>query len=332
MSNDSTIDKMVTLGSDVNSSYNSMKDSNMSLYDTNDDTMNKIVNAINANLAELNLIQNKNNVINNVNQGALLKYEKLLKMENDKLKKQLKELEIIQSSISNKERLLDQTDSIASDKDLNIKVLITSIVLGLLLLTVIILYGYNYIVFTQFIVFLFIIFILYIVLVLYSYNVFYLKDAFVLVFNDTEEKIKNSVTHFDQAAENLYINTKEYLRKEWISNNCLCPPSMQEEEDNTMYDKEANVYTKEVPGYYYNDGTSPSQLIYTTANNDSNEKIDWIDYSSNGHTQYNPQTNKTTYTNNNYYNYNSNDPQINQLKNLDNLNDLVNDTTSTANL
>jgi hypothetical protein len=98
------------------------------------------------------------------------------------------------------------------------------------------------------------------------------------------------------------------------------------------YARDPNLYQDEIPGYFYNDGSSPQQLIYTNSNKELNESIDWVDYSSDGQSQYNPFTNKTKYINNNFYNYKSKDPYIRQLKDLSDSNKLVNNSTLTTNL
>jgi hypothetical protein len=103
----SYMNKLEVLGEEVNNNYLQLLVSNAYNYlNTNNSTVQELVNAINQNLAELNLIQNELSTVNNLNQEALVKKDQLLRMENDDLMKQLRELETIQSTITNKDRLI----------------------------------------------------------------------------------------------------------------------------------------------------------------------------------------------------------------------------------
>jgi hypothetical protein len=76
---------------------------------TNDSTTSDIIQAINENLAELTLVQNQMNMDNNINQEILIKKQQLLKFKNDDLMKQLQELEIIESNITNKDKIIQSS-------------------------------------------------------------------------------------------------------------------------------------------------------------------------------------------------------------------------------
>ena len=318
---------------DINSNYAGTAVANLNMYlETNRDSISKIVDSINQNLSKLNLIQNELNVKDNINKSTLLKYEQLLKLENEDLKKQLQELEIIQTTISTKDRLIQQTDNNLENKNLDIKVLVIISFLSILLLIIIILYSFNNISSYYFYTYLIIILISYLIVYLYSYNIFYFKDAINTIFHDSEKEIIQSVLKFDNFIENGYTDAVKYLEKEWIKDNCSCTPEEMEYELENIYSEDPNIYENEIPGYFYHDGTSPQQLIYTNSNNKLNESVDWVDYSQDGERQYNPFTNKTTYTNKNFYNYKSRDPSIRQLKNLSDSKKLVNNNTLTANI
>jgi membrane-associated HD superfamily phosphohydrolase len=128
-------------------------------------------------------------------------------------------------------------------------------------------------------------------------------------------------------------NELNEIKQSWIQTHCDCP--IEEEQNNSdIYSNVQNVSTKEIPGYFYYDGTAPAQLLVPTPDPKIglNEKIDWVDYSSNGSMKYNPTTNKVSNDNKNYYNYKQNNPEMNFKKLLDKSDKLVNRNTYTSNL
>ena len=132
------------LNLNINNIYDELKKpikENFSEYQGNATSIEDIVKAINTNLANITAIQNYSNKINNLNSEALIKKEELLKLENEDLMKQLRELESIQSTIYNKERIIEQNNASMKQEDINIRVLISCIVLAILLLISISLYG-----------------------------------------------------------------------------------------------------------------------------------------------------------------------------------------------
>ena len=105
------IDSLQTIGSEINSDYNKLIWSNIGNYqNTNITAIPIIIKSINENLAELTLIQNQMNTKNNINQEILVKKDQLLRMKNDDLMKQLRELEVIESNIANKNRIIEQVN------------------------------------------------------------------------------------------------------------------------------------------------------------------------------------------------------------------------------
>ena len=113
-------------------SYVEMAGDNQLNYSDNSSTIAELVKAINANLAQLHYIQNDQNINININQERLSKQGQLLQMQNDDMLKQLRELEIIQSNIANKNRMIDQYNIYTSDQDVNIRVLYISILLAII--------------------------------------------------------------------------------------------------------------------------------------------------------------------------------------------------------
>lgn len=310
--------------------------------DSGNETIKNIIHAINENLSELDYIQTKLNTVNNLNQEALLKKGELIKLQNDDLQRQLKELEHIQSNIRNKDRLIEQTNYTIKREELSIRILIISCILAFLLVITIVLYGYYQISFKTFIVILSIIILLYIILFVYNYNIFYFRDSISYIGNiqriDLElgKELKNWGKIASTNVKNEVNYEKARLKKLWIKNNCECTPEEEQSQRNIITEETRidaigdNQYAKERAGHFYYDGSAPQQLIIPTPNPKKlDEKIDWVDYSPNGRMIYNEKLNKNQYINNNYYNYKSKHKLLNEIHNR---NPLVNNQTYTTNI
>ena len=194
--------------SDPSANYDKLKTSNMTNYiNTNTTAIPNIVKEINNNLKELTLVQNELNKENNINQEILVKKDQLLKMKNDDLMKQLRELEIIQSNIENKNRIIEQTNDNINKQNTNINNLIISAVLAALLFIAVFLYGSGKLDKGIFSILLIIIIYCYLLLFIYTYNIFYLKDAVFSIFNyGNVVKIENSVLKWADQIETRTSN------------------------------------------------------------------------------------------------------------------------------
>ena len=319
------INTLQNIGDNINTNYDILKSTNIGNYvNTNITAVPNIIQAINENLAELTLIQNELNTSNNINQEILVKKDQLLRMKNDDLMKQLKELEIIESNISNKNRIIEQTNYNIQTQNTGIKNLIISVVLALILCISVFLYGSGKLDSTKFSIVLIVIILCYIFLYLYTYNIFYLKDSLSYLFNARSiQSLENRLTTWSTAVKTAVSNELDEMEETWKKNHCLCPVVEEEINKPDIYAVDQNVFSKEIPGYFYYDGTAPAQLLIPTPDPKLglNQKIDWVDYSSNGNMLYNPNTDKISYDNKSYYNYKNNtDPTIALRKQLNNFN------------
>jgi hypothetical protein len=309
----------------MNTQYNTLRnDQNVSnTYNaTNQQAMLKIIDAINQNMAQLNMINSRLSLLNNVNQDNLIKKQQLLNMQNDDLTKQLKELEFIQSNIENKNRFIQQTDDNVRKQQQNINVLISAIIISILFLGNIVLYMYNQTSYDIFIYSFYTLILSYIILYIYSYNIFYFNTAITNLFNkNTERRIGQ---YLDSWSDIQDTSEKDQAKRDWIYKNCKCAIETEEEEGNISY-FDGNTYLQdERKGYFYHDGTAPQQLLLESpdSNYDTNEYIDWVD-----------NDNKSAYDNNtNYYNSTHRDPRTILKNSLYNSTTLVNDRTKTVNL
>jgi hypothetical protein len=300
------------------------------------------VNGINSFLSKGTATQNYKNKMINLNNEALIKKEELLKFENEDLMNQLKELENIQSTISNKERIIEQNNFSMEQENINIRVLIASIILAILLLIGISLYGTGKIDSKKLTVIVIIIIFLYIILFIYMYDMFYFRTALDFLTFRRRHRLIGSLREWGETVRNEAKENIYGTESEWISNNCACPANYGVSEEEDIYASDPNVGVAEIPGYMYYDGTAPQQIlvpspdtITTQTSEDGvirDANINWVDYSPNGNNFYDPLNNKTTNDNNSFYNYKStSDPTVLLLKELNESNTLVNNITKSAN-
>jgi len=320
--------KVLTESSDINIDYSELTANN---YNDNSKTTGELVQSFNTQLSQLNLIQNEMNLLSNLNQESLLKKEQLLKMKNEELMDQLSRLEVIQSSIANKNRLIEQTNKNIDNQNLNIYVLSALAGLAVILFILINLKGNNIIDQKRFNLMLSIHITVFILTIVYSYNIFYFKDAITYLFDRRRLRISQQIKKMVDE-KNKFSDDKE---SDWIAENCNCPIDDSNGEDGNIYPADENKTQKEHPGYFYYDGTAPQQIIVDLpiAEDKYDQHINWVDYSQGGKAMYNPKNNKTTYNNKQYYNYNeTNDPSIMLSHVLEETRVLVNNTTNTANI
>jgi len=338
--------QMIANGTAINNGYNTIKSLTYGSYDvSNNGSPKSIAQSINNQLAIGNISQPLLSIANNINQENLAKRDQLLKMENDDLMNQLRELELIQSNISNKNTMLDQINTNIMNEQTNINTLIGCIILAIILLVVIVAYGYQKIDKSLMILLVIIIAVCYVILFFYSYNIFYLNTAWKNLFNpNTEARLGKALQTWSTDIKTGIHDTIYGTEQSWISANCACPAS-EENEETPLLPYTPGISVNPQPGYFYYDGSAPPQLIVPnnpapsipSSSNPFNpfmpsqnmENIDWVDYSRNGQIKsYNP----VSYNNNNYYNYKSDNPQNQLQEAIDTPNGLVNSTTTTINL
>jgi hypothetical protein len=320
-------EEIQTIKQNLQKKYNEIKEENLNNYiGTNATSKQNIVDAINKNLVELSIVHNEISQKNNINQEILIKKEKLLQIKNNELMEQLRELEMIESNIANKDRIIQQTNYNIEKQNFYIHSLVISIILSIFLCIIIFLYSTGKIDLQKCILLSGILVFCFFILILYTFNILYFKDTITTLFNrKTIQSFDYSVMKWaDKIKSDIDANINKKQEK-WIDDNCNCDPSEEEEfeEENTdIYPTDPNIIQKEIPGYFYNDGTAPQQLLIPTPNPKKiklKQSIDWVDYSQNGY--------QTFYNNNN-----TTDPNIALKKILNKPNDLVGNQTRTANL
>ena len=306
-------------------------------YTNNSEQINQVIQAINENLAQLDFIQNQTNIGNNINQESLIKQAELLRLENEDLNNQLRELESIQSSISNKERLIEQTNLNMEREQRNIRVLTVTIIFGFLIFIAVALYGANRLDRKKLIIVCCILLVAYHIFLIYTYNLLYFKDAISYLKDMKRYKLQNGsvLKQWGNFISDNIAAQRTSIQDQWISDNCNCAEEEEEKEAQTSEETDyisqvgGEDWGQESTGYFYNDGSAPAQLIIPEPTPRLSDQIDWVDYSSNGSVSV-TQENGVTYNNNNYYNYNTSGTSQDNI--LVGNNPLVGSQTYTANL
>jgi hypothetical protein len=239
---------------------------------------------LNSSYDYLNGQLNSANLQNNISQEILLKQEQLLKMENEKLNIQLYNLDQAQSIISNKDTLTKQTNNELSKKNNNINFLIFMLIIALLTFIFIMLGNQGVIDNIKINIILGILAFFVFIGVIFFYDFLYLGTAFKNIFYNRENIMIDKLNNWKFAGNIVNaVDTSLYgTESDWQQANCQYPCNTQEEEGNNTVASYNNISVVPTPGYYYNDGSAPSQLLdpIGTYNNTNNEKelIYWPDY------------------------------------------------------
>ena len=241
-----------------------------------------------------------NTQINNINSEILLKKDQLIKIKNSELNEQIKYLQDYESSIINKDRLIEETNNYIEKNNRNIIVLIFCIVFAIFLCIIVSSYVYNRISPKIFTLLLLFVILMYIFLFLYSYDIFYFKTAVNFLDYRKNRNLANAVKDLSTITKTDLQKKLYGSKKDWDEKNCEC------EEMPAIYPTETNVSVKNIPGYYYYDGNAPKQLIVgnnggetlfggkdmsiesntpvnvsSNPNTIINNKIDWVDFDKN---------------------------------------------------
>ena len=204
---------------------------------------------------------NQNNTLNDIDSQTLLKKDMLIEFKNQELNEQIKYLQNFESSIINKDRLIEETNLNIEKNNINITVLIFSILFSIFLFIIILMYVYNNISPKLFNLLLIVIIIIYIILFLYSYDIFYFKTVVNFFDYRKNNNIENAVKDWSKFTKTNLQRQLYGDKTQWVDNNCAC------EEQINILPNEINIDVKEIPGLYYYDKNSPKQLIVGNDNN-----------------------------------------------------------------
>jgi hypothetical protein len=294
------LSKLNTYGKNLNINLNALQYDHFTnnvnngdyTYKSTNTSDNTLINGLNtANKSTINQM-NPTLYNANLNREYQLKTQELMNLENKDLNKQLVGLQRLQTNIFSKERLIEDNLTKSSNYETGIRALSASILFGALLFLVIYLYGKNTMnpkllqgVGTLLIV-------IYILIIFYLYNVFYLQESLNNVISmNLMAGIGGRIQEATDKVNNRIDDIKGKRYNEWVKRNCSCPNIASEDtdEDNSglriLSEEELIEYEEqpETPGLFYQDGSSPNQLLYppNTRKNSGkyHDRIEYPDYS-----------------------------------------------------
>ena len=222
---------------------------------TTSQTYKDAFNTLKTNANTGGLAINTQSELNNIDAQILLKKEQLIKMKNEKLNNQIRELQDYESSIINKDRLIDETNAYMEKNNVNIIVASISITLSLILLLVVCLYVYGKLNGALFNIIFIILLFCYIILFLYGFNWFNFRNIGDFFKTIKSNRLEKSVEDWSKFTKTDLQRQLYGDRTEWNEKNCAC------EEQKKVYPDESNVSVNNIPGYFYYDGNAPKQLI-----------------------------------------------------------------------
>ena len=244
------------------------------------------VNNLNTNVNSTNLNYNKASTISNVNSQILLKKDQLIKMKNEDLNKQINNLQNYESSIINKDRLIEQTNVHMKSNDRKIKFLIFTMIIVFIGFILFIVYKSGYVSELVFKILGTILVVLFIMVLFITFNILYFRTIFVDFWEYRKNnRLLNAVKDWTNYTK-TDLQTNLYGDKnDWEDENCDCPP------DEEILPTEGNISVTGKPGLYYYDGNAPKQLVVnndtrggepvnvsTSPDSEIFDKIDWVDH------------------------------------------------------
>ncbi len=220
------------------------------------------INNTNTSLSTSNTTNNTNVDTYQIQRETLYRKEQLNDFENKEIENQYKKMENLQSSIFTKERLIEENLYQAEKHELQIRIITGSMLFVLFLFIIIIMYGIGNIDNAKLTKYCILLFSLYVLFLMYQYNVFYLRDSLSNIFTlnffkGIGERIETSEEQMKRSVQRIKYGM-DY--DEWKSKNCgICPSNDPTEISAMSYSGDEVTGTQ---GFYYQDGSSPNQLIY----------------------------------------------------------------------
>ncbi len=287
--------KLIQYGTDLNLNLAALDYESFQNYENFADYNTTIDNAISGvydpNFQSLNSENNEQQKASNIVREVLLRQQELMDLQNNDLNNQVSTLDNMQSQIFTKERLIEENDEFSLKSERDIRVLSGSLLITVILLLIVFSYyrgGLSERNFSLLFIFILFIFLFYLC---YQYNVFYLQDSLTRLFTfkflydvSSEIKAKTEAGLFGGSGSAVTSSSE----KEWIDKNCKCDSGSGNLSGDDMYsgNYSGTGYAIDIEGetqvgFFYNDGSSPSQLIVpenTEARaGEFKDKIEYVD-------------------------------------------------------
>lgn len=279
---------------DINSATDPMSsdDRNNTLIGQETDLVNnplsEITNTINDSLSKIN---RRSNRIQHANE--------LLQLSADQNNEDLQKLKNFETEISTKKKMINIAQNSHLKRVQKIKsIIVLFIIICVIFLPLALMLG-KVISKTTFLILFVLICIIAFLVFSWMNDLFYIRDYFSFTksslsdassataaqLSSLEESVSNSVSSRVQSFNDTIINDVYGAEAEWIQQNCSCPSTTSTTEDTfpIPFSTSGELIWPE-PGFYYDDGTAPNQLLVpknTSARSEFQfkEKIKWPSYS-----------------------------------------------------
>ena len=229
----------------------------------------------------LNLVSQ--NQQNNTNNEIMVKQDQLEKIKNDRLNKQLENLNELEHNIINKDRLIEQTNQVNENNNKNIYTLFVALGLSFIIFLGIVLHSIGKLndkILTAIVA---IILVIFVCIVMYTYNIAHFADMVNFIDNRRNLRLMESVGNFGSRVQKWRQERAYGDEKDWVDANCECPDDSGAE----AIDEE-NIGVDIKPGYFYYDKNAPKQNITPNGGSRINvsddasrkiyDKINWVNH------------------------------------------------------
>ncbi len=218
----------------------------------------------------------------NTSNEILVKQDQLNKIKNDRLNKQLENLNELEHNIINKDRLIEQTNQVNENNDKNIYTLYVGLSLSFILFLGIILHSLGKLNDKLLTVLVAVILFIFILIVMYTYNIAHFADLVHFIDNRRNLRLQESIGNFGSRIQKWRQERVYGNEQDWIDANCECT-----EPESTVIDEE-NIGVDIKPGYFYYDKNAPKQNITPDGGKPINisddpkrkiyDKIKWVNH------------------------------------------------------
>ena len=222
----------------------------------------------------------------------------LLQLSADQNNKDLEKLKEFETEIATKKRMINISQDGHLKRISKIKSIIVLFIILCIIFLPLALMLSNVISKTTFIIFFVLICIVAFLVFSWMNNLFYIRDYFSFTkssisnasavttsqLSSWEESVSNAVSSRVKLFNDTIINDVYGAEAEWINQNCSCPPTTTSEDTFPIPFSTSGELIWPEPGFYYDDGTAPNQLLVpknTSARSEFQfkEKIKWPSYS-----------------------------------------------------
>ena len=228
------------------------------------------LSTINANLTNQNDNNNVKASTYNAEREIVLRKEELNQLENEEINQQLIKMQNLQSEVFTKERLIEQNLYQSDRNENNMRTLMGGLLFAIVMFLLISMYGSGSIDDSKLSKFFIILLVIFSIFLMYQYNILYMNDSLRYIFSfaflsNVGEKIEEKTAQMKEDIQKARYG-QDY--DTWKNENCgSCPPTPGPETVSGMdYTTEISGY---IPSFYYQDGSTPNQVIYPTNTRDT---------------------------------------------------------------